>query len=639
MIPVTLPFSPAPDLDAGLTQLGYEAFRPGQREAIETLLDKRRLLLVAPTGGGKSLTYQLPAAVLPGTALVISPLVSLMHDQVAALAERGMRATYLAATLPTDEVRRRMAQIGAGELDIVYAAPERLGFGGFQSMLTRANLSMVAVDEAHCISEWGHDFRPEYLQIGQLLRELQPPYLLACTATATPVVRDEILSRLGLGPDTPQHIRGFARPNLALSVIELAKPKDYAFHVDALLGEALGVPGHAAGTAIVYAPTRKKTEAEAARLASRGWRCAGYHAGMSGRERDATQNAFIEGVLDVVVATNAFGMGIDRSDVRAVVHLAPPGSIEAYYQEVGRAGRDGAPARGLLLTASNDMPLRRRLLERPAADGRAPDPEIVEHKWNLFLELMRWAEGGSCRHDGILRYFGDDAEAVGGCGICDVCKTLDDGGGTDPEEATLVVRKALSAVARIHNRFGLTAAVKLLRGVADPRLERSGLDKVRTFGILSDRTEPWLTQLMRRCVTAGWIDFVGEDKRLVVLTPQGQAVMRGDKAARIVLPPERAHVVPSGSTRTRTRVEVAVDDLDLEAQVVFEALRAYRLDRAREDAVPPYVVASDRTLREVAMLRPRSLAELSMAHGIGPAKLEKYGEGLLEVVAEVSGGV
>jgi ATP-dependent DNA helicase RecQ len=635
MFAVTLPESrPAPDLEAGLHRLGYEAFRPGQREAIEALLEHGRMLLVAPTGGGKSLTYQLPAAVLPGTALVISPLVSLMHDQVAALEERGMAATYLAATLSSEEIRSRMARIAAGELDIVYAAPERLVYGGFQSLLGRAELSLVAVDEAHCISEWGHDFRPEYLKIGALLRDLKPRYLLACTATATPVVRDEILARLGLGPETPQHIRGFARPNLALSVTELAKPKDAPLHVDAALTEAVGRPGDARGTAIIYAPSRKRTEAEAARLAARGWRAAAYHAGMSGRERDVTQNAFIEGALEVVVATNAFGMGIDRSDVRAVIHLAPPGSVEAYYQEVGRAGRDGEPASGLLLTSPNDIPMRRRLIER-APQGAAPTPpEIVEHKWNLFLELMRWAEGGSCRHDGILRYFGDEAEALAGCGICDVCRAIDDDDDApDPQEVQLLVRKALSAVARIHNRFGLTAAVKLLRGDADPRLERSGLDQTRTFGALSERPTEWLTRLLRRCVTAGWIDFVGDDKRVVVLTPSGQAVMKGDRAPRIVLPAAAARA-PAGERRAsgRTRVEVTVDDLDGEAQVVFEALRAYRLDRAREDGVPPYVVASDRTLREVAMLRPRSLGELAMAHGIGPAKLEKFGSGLLSVV-------
>jgi ATP-dependent DNA helicase RecQ len=629
------PRDPEPDLDAGLRRLGYERFRPGQREAIDTLLHEGRLLLVAPTGGGKSLTYQLPAAVLPGTALVVSPLVALMHDQVSALEERGVAATYLAATLPGHELRHRMARIASGEVSIVYAAPERLAFGGFQSMLRELQISLVAIDEAHCISEWGHDFRPEYLQIGDLLRGIGAPRVLACTATATPIVRDEILARLGLPPDTPQVIRGFARPNLALSVREISRPSDASRMVDAMLGEALGEPGHGRGTAIVYAPTRKRTEEEASRLAGRGWRAAAYHAGLEGRARDRVQAAFIAGSVEVVVATNAFGMGIDRADVRAVVHLAPPGSIEAYYQEVGRAGRDGEPAHGLMLVSARDLPLRRRLIESGTGDGTPPEPAVVEHKWAMFLELMRWAEGGSCRHDAILRYFGDEAEALEGCGLCDVCRSI----GAHPEheagDVQIVVQKALSAVARIHRRFGLTAAVKLLRGVADPRLERSGLDRTRTHGALSDRTEAWITRLLRRCVTAGWIDYVGDEKRVVVLTDDGRAVMKGERPPRILLPGDDVEVqgveAPAGRRRERApRAEV--ETLDGPGQAMFEALRHWRLDRSRADGVPPYVVASDRTLREIAMLRPRTIGELQMAHGIGPAKLERYGEGLLAAV-------
>ncbi|MEM6994163.1 MAG: RecQ family ATP-dependent DNA helicase [Myxococcota bacterium] len=622
------------DLDAGLAMLGYREFRPGQREAVQTLLEARRMLLVAPTGGGKSLVYQLPAALLPGTTLVVSPLIALMNDQVQALQARGIAATYLSATLKADEARARMAKIGAGEYKLVYVAPERLVFEGFRGLLSRLQIPLVAVDEAHCISEWGHDFRPEYLQIGELVRQLDPPRVMACTATATPVVRDEIVARMGMPPDTPQVVRGFARPNLALRVEEVQRRRDKEAVVDATLHKAVGLPGYAIGCAIVYSPTRKKTDEEASRLAAVGWRAAGYHAGLSGAQRDRVQRAFTEGELDVVVATNAFGMGIDRADVRAVVHLAPPSSIEAYYQEVGRAGRDGERAWGQLIVSSTDMPMRRSLLESSAAEAGSA-PAILEHKWGLFLELMRWAEGGSCRHDGILRYFGDEAEAVGGCGLCDVCESLGSQTQRDPEEVALIVRKMLSGVARVHGRYGVKLAVKLMRGVADERLERSALDQTRTFGVLKEHGEDWLVRAVRRCVTAGWVGFHGRERPVVILTDEGKAVMKGDKPARLLLPEvssrptRRERRAPTEAARAAAEAVKA----DPAAERVFNALRSYRMERAKADGVPPYVVASDRTLREIAMLRPRTEAELAMAHGIGPQKLERYGGALLAAVA------
>ena len=636
------------DLDGGLARLGYEAFRPGQREAIETLLEKGRLLQVAPTGGGKSLTYQLPASLLPGTSLVISPLVSLMHDQVRALTARGVPATFLAATLSAQEMRERLARLRAGAFKLAYVAPERLAYPGFRALALELGAPLVAIDEAHCISEWGHDFRPEYLAIGGLVAELRPRLVLACTATATPVVRDEILVRLGLGTDTPQLLQGFARPNLALRARHVTSERERAKHVDAQLEEALGAPGAARGTAIVYAPTRRATEEEAARLAARGWRADGYHAGMTGETRTRVQRAFAEGALEVVVATNAFGMGIDRADVRAVVHLAPPGSVEAYYQEVGRAGRDGQEAFGLLLHSPGDLPLRRRLLES-GGGGEAPRPEVVEHKWGLFLDLMRWAEGGSCRHDAILRYFGDEAETLAGCGRCDVCRQIGDHQASD-EETSLLVRKALSAVARVDRRYGLTAAVKLLAGLPDPRLQRAGLDRTPTYGALREHSEPWLTQLLRRCVTAGWVDFTPGEKPVVLLTGSGRAVMKGDRPARLVLPREHeaeaaprlsrgaagARVTRGGPGTAAARGHADPDVLPAEAESLFEALRLMRSELARAENVPAYVVASDRTLRDIALLRPRGLESLKLAHGIGPAKAERYGARILAVVAQAA---
>ena len=628
------------NLDTGLDQLGFTAFRSGQRESIETLLRVGRVLLVAPTGGGKSLIYQLPGALLPGTTLVVSPLIALMHDQVAALQGRGVRATYLAGTVEPDELRRRMSAVARGEYKLVYVAPERLAHSALRAMLARLNCPLVAIDEAHCISEWGHDFRPDYMQIGAVLEQLPKARVLACTATATPIVRDEILARLGLPTDTPQLIHGFARPNLALRVIEIQAKRERRRHVDDLLGENLGVAGHAGGTAIIYGPTRKSTEEEAQRLAVDGWISRAYHAGMEGVARDRVQNAFAAGEVEVVVATNAFGMGIDRADVRCIAHLAPPSSVEAYYQEAGRAGRDGEDAVCLLLISPGDMALRRYLIESDT-DGRAPDPEVVRHKWNLFLELLRWAEGGGCRHDAILRYFGDEEETLAGCGRCDVCLMLAEEE-EDPEKVSTVVRKALCGVARVHGRFGIQAAAKLLQGESDDRLQTSGLDRTPTFGTLGEYSEDWLLKLLRRCVTAGWVDFQGGDRPVVVVTEEGRSVIHARHPARMLLPSTRKVVAPttsgSRSRKSRRAPGSGEGDLDERARDLFEALRVYRLEPARQQKVPPYVVASDRSLRDIAMLRPGTLGELELAHGIGPAKVEKYGEALLSVVRRAPSG-
>ena len=627
------------DIDLALRErFGLPEFHPWQREAIDELLEGRhKVVVIAPTGGGKSLCYQLPAAVLEGTSIVISPLIALMEDQVRALTQRGVAATYLASTLDAEEVKRREREIFEGRYQLVYVAPERLESGWLVERLAALRPPLLAIDEAHCISQWGHDFRPSYLRLGQVIERMQPPRIIACTATATPIVRREIQERLGLGSDQSAVIlRGFSRPNLHLGVVESDSSTERRKLMLSALRSALGDPGSPQGGAIVYAATRRNTEKLADVLAKEGWCVAAYHAGLSASVREEVNRRFADRSLDVVVATNAFGMGIDRPDIRTVVHAQAPGSVEAYYQEVGRAGRDGQPAHGLLLTSSGDLGLRRRLIG--FSGGRdpvsAPDSEHVQQQWRLFLDLMRYVEAGSCRHDFILRYFGDEQETLGGCGHCDVCERLEErgeeGGARSVSEAeALLVRKALSGVARNQGRAGLTAVSEMLHGTDNERLRRLGLTALTTHGLLEDHPKAWVLALLRRLITAGLVDLTTSEFPIPFLTALGVATMKGEEPVRVFAPPPEAGR-PRAAKKERRRSERELpENVD---PSLFESLRATRLDIARAKGVPAYVVCHDRTLAEIAAYKPTSIEALADIHGMGPARIERYGEPFLATV-------
>ncbi len=627
--------APAPSIDdVLLKRFQLPAFHPWQREAVEALLrPPGRVLVVAPTGGGKSLTYQLPATVLPGTTLVLSPLVALMEDQVRALTARGIEATFLAATLDQETRRQREANLVRGDYKIVYAAPERLASESFISLLAKCDISLVAIDEAHCIAHWGHDFRPDYLRIGSLLKRLNPPRILACTATATPLVRKEIREQLGIEGNCHEVLRGFARPNLHLAAISVDGPKAARVALTEKLEEALGDPRTPRGGAIVYAATRKATEQWAEFLKDRHWKVAAYHAGLPSEERTRTLKHFSTRKLDIVVATNAFGMGIDRADIRAVVHVQPPSSIEAYYQEVGRAGRDGAEAHGLLMCSGSDIALRRRMTES-SADGIPAPVEQAARAWSLFRELLTYLDARTCRHDFVLRYFGDENEVLGGCGHCDICTSLDERDEQADEgelaEALLVVQKALSGVARAQKRAGLGAIADMLRGVDSEKTRKFGFTRLTTFGLLSERSPEWILALLRGLLAAGWIDLTPTEHPVPFVTKSGWDVMKGLVPMRLSLP--RAEKARSSSRAPRAERSASAT-LDDALRPAFERLRTHRAEVARLRGVPPYVVAFDRTLIELVTRKPRTASELLGIYGFGPARVEQYGAGFLEALA------
>ncbi len=640
--------SPAPPTDDPIervarTRFGLASVHPWQREAMEALLgEPGKVLVVAPTGGGKSLCFQLPALLLEGTTYVVSPLISLMDDQVRGLDARGIPATYLASTLDAAARAERWRGIWAGRYRLVYLAPERLADERFVERLAESPVAALVVDEAHCIVQWGHDFRPDYLRIGELIERLAPRRVLACTATATPAARDEIVAKMRLDPaSTHVVLRGFARPNLALDVAEVDGPREAASCTDEALVEALVSRKAPRGTSIVYAATRRTTEALAGKLGALGWGARAYHAGLPSAERNDVQGAFAEGRLPVVVATNAFGMGIDRPDVRVVVHAQPSASLEAYYQEVGRAGRDGAPARGLLLVAPGDVAVRRRLCEMGPDGGEAGAAQAAR-AWALFRELLRYVDANSCRHDFILRYFGDEAESLGGCGRCDVCRAIDAGERDDPAaeaRAALVVRQALAGVARARRRGGMQAVAEMLRGEASERVTRFGFDTLSTFGLLSGRSQDDLMALLRALLAAGFVDLTPGEFPIPFVTDPGARVMRGEDPPHMRLP--RARRAPGKTPRARAKARAArvvSDDAAPVDDALLEALRVHRAAVAREAGVPAYVVAHDRTLVEIAARRPTTLDELEGVHGLGPAKIARYGEGFVAVSVRAQGG-
>jgi ATP-dependent DNA helicase RecQ len=637
-----LPAEERPSLERLLVErFGLAEFRPWQKAAIEALLEPGgRVLLVAPTGGGKSLCYQLPAVALDGTTLVVSPLISLMEDQVHALCARGVPATFIASNLSRDEVSRRLGALRRGELKIVYAAPERLALDGFQAALDAADVGLLAVDEAHCIVQWGHDFRPDYLRIGAMSQKLaeararrraEPLRLLACTATATPDARDDIVKQLGLA-DATVVLRGFARPNLQLSVLEVSGPREAMTHTASALRRTLGAPRDPGGAAIVYTATRKGAERVAEELSRSGWGARAYHAGIDPELRARISNDFAERRQPVVVATNAFGMGIDRPDVRVVVHAQPPASLEAYYQEVGRGGRDGAPAEGVLLFAAQDVALRRRMCET-GTDGRPASRADAARAWRLFRELLRYVDARTCRHDFILRYFGDEAESLGGCGHCDVCREAALVESADPTRAARdadIIRRALAGVARVKGRAGLQAVAAMLRGERTQRVTSAGLDRLSTFGVLEARTEAEVTTVLRVAIAAGWVDLTASEYPVPVLTESGWQAMRGEREIRVMLP-VRAPRAPR--TRSSKKPAAEAEPLAGAAEVdLFDRLRRRRADMATTAGVPAYVIATDATLRHIATRKPRTREELLEIPGMGSSRVERYGEDLLRIV-------
>jgi ATP-dependent DNA helicase RecQ len=584
---------------------GYDAFRGHQEAVIETVIQGGDALVLMPTGGGKSLCYQIPALVRPGVGLIVSPLIALMQDQVDALRQLGVRAAYLNSTLDPAEADQIERDVADGRLDLLYVAPERLLTARFLSLLDRTELALIAIDEAHCVSQWGHDFRPEYLGLGVLAERYPHVPRIALTATADEATRREMREKLRL-----EHAAGFVssfdRPNLRYVVVD----KQDARHqlLDLLRRE------HAGDAGIVYCLSRKSVDQTAAWLVKQGIAAVPYHAGLDAETRRRHQSRFLREEGVVVVATIAFGMGIDKPDVRFVAHLDVPRSLEGYYQETGRAGRDGLPSTAFMTYGLNDVVAMRRML---ASGGASDAVKRVEHQ--KLDALLGYCETVTCRRVALLGYFGEAYE--GPCGNCDVCLYP-----VDTWDGTVAAQKALSAVVRTGQRFGGGHVVDVLMGKTTPRVRDLGHDDLPTFGVGDDLPERTWRSVLRQLVAAG----------LLVPDPEGYGVLKLGAGAGAVLKGEREVRLRRDATPAKPAAKPrrAAADLSGAAAARFEALRDVRAHLAREQGVPAYVIFHDATLRAMAEAVPRSRAELATLPGVGAAKLQKYGDAFLEALAE-----
>ena len=588
---------------------GYTEFRPLQQDAMEAVLAHRDSVVVMPTGGGKSLCFQAPALVHHGMAVVISPLISLMKDQVDTLVGNGVPAVLYNSSLDAGEKSAVIAGLRQGRYSLLYVSPERLvgdGSDAFLALLASCRVRFVAVDEAHCISQWGHDFRPEYRQLGRLRQLLPGVSLHAYTATATARVRGDIASQLGL-QDPIELVGSFDRPNLLYRVLPRAVLKRQLLDV---LGRHRGEPG------IIYCTSRREVDALAAWLTELGTPALPYHAGLADEERRRNQDAFLSERFDVMVATVAFGMGIDRSNVRFVVHAGAPRSLEHYQQESGRAGRDGLEAECVLISSAADFMRWRLMLQQSG--------ELSDASQRLLRQMERYATGVGCRHRHLAEYFGDDYPKSG-CAACDFC--LDELESV-PAPAVLA-RKILSCVARVEQRFGAAHVTSVLRGHASELVLARGHDKLSTFGLLSDASVAEVRGYIEQLTGLGLLQQTGDTYPVLALTPKGLDLLRDESSCPgLMLARQRPNLKKAPRARSRAEAE-SWQDVD---RGLFEHLRGVRLEIARSRGVPPYVIFHDATLREMARLRPTSLDALLTVKGVGARKADDLGEAFLTAI-------
>jgi ATP-dependent DNA helicase RecQ len=594
---------PVPALLAALHEtFGFTAFRGVQQQVVDRVLAAQSTLAVMPTGAGKSLTYQLPAVMMPGTCVVISPLIALMHDQLRSATANGIAAATL--TSADAEADRELAidRFRDGALDLLYVAPERASQPHFRELLSKAQVCLFAIDEAHCVSEWGHDFRPDYRLLRPLMDRFPNVPRLALTATADEHTRADILTQLGIADDG-LIVAGFDRPNIRYTVR----------HRDNMLQQLRDLMNTAPGPGIIYAPTRRKVEELAEKLsATTGRRVMPYHAGLPPEQRAANQAAFVASEDTVMVATVAFGMGIDKPDVRFVAHAGVPKSIEGYYQETGRAGRDGDPAQALMLWAADDFARARQRLSEV-------EPARLDGERKRLDAMAMLVETPECRRALLLRHFGETPPAK--CGNCDNC--------IDPPAAvdvTVMAQKLLSAAYRTGQSYGLGHLEKVLTGTADERISQRGHDQLSVFGIVSADDARLLRPLARALQARGTL--MPTEHNGLALGPDAKAILRGELPVLIALPP----ATPRQSTgRGGKRAAGALNPV---GDPLFEALRTLRRDLAVEAGVPPYVIFHDATLREIAQTRPTNASQFGAVTGVGARKLEAWGEAFMAVVRQ-----
>ncbi|EGQ8137681.1 ATP-dependent DNA helicase RecQ [Vibrio parahaemolyticus] len=581
---------------------GYQTFRDGQQEVIESAVEGKDSLVIMPTGGGKSLCYQIPALVRSGITLVISPLISLMKDQVDQLKANGVAAECVNSTMNREELLSVYNRMHSGQLKLVYVSPERVLMRDFIERLENLPLAMIAVDEAHCISQWGHDFRPEYAALGQLKQHFSHVPFMALTATADDATRRDILERLRLH-EPHVHLGSFDRPNIRYNLVEKHKPISQIIrYLDTQKGNC----------GIIYCGSRKKVEMVTEKLCNNHIRAAGYHAGMDADERAYVQEAFQRDDIQIVVATVAFGMGINKPNVRFVVHFDIPRNIESYYQETGRAGRDGLPAEAMMLYDPADISWLRRMLDEKD-DG--PQKQVESHKLNA---MNAFAEAQTCRRQVLLNYFGEYREKP--CGNCDIC--------LDPPkhfDATEEARKALSCVYRVNQSFGMTYVVEVLRGMQNIRVREHGHDKISTYGIGRDHSHDYWVSIFRQLIHKGLLFQNITRNSTLQLTEEARPLLRGDVSLELA--------VPRLDTAARAAKSDKLTSKNYDKKL-FAKLRKLRKSIADEDGLPPYVVFSDATLIDMAEILPTSYGEMLAVSGVGQRKLEKYADPFLDLIQE-----